>query len=174
VLFDYIVPPDVMALFPRGVVNLHPSYLPYNRGQYPNVWSIVEGTPAGVTLLFMDRGIDMGDVIAQTQVTVEPVDTGESLYRKLEQAGLELFQAEWPRIASGELTRVAQDPGAGTIHRVRDVEAIDRIDLDATYTGRELLNVLRARTFRPYKGAYFEDAGRRVYLRLELEYDDSE
>jgi methionyl-tRNA formyltransferase len=47
ILFGYIVSKDFIDLFKTGIVNLHPSYLPYNRGQYPNVWSIVElKTPA--------------------------------------------------------------------------------------------------------------------------------
>src|SRR5882672_11396193 len=54
-LFDYILRPDLLEVLPAGVINLHPSYLPYNRGQYPNVWSIVEGTPAGYTSLSRRR-----------------------------------------------------------------------------------------------------------------------
>jgi methionyl-tRNA formyltransferase len=167
ILFNYILRQNLIDAFPEGVVNLHPSYLPYNRGQYPNVWSIVEGTPAGVTLHYIDAGVDTGDLIAQRTVAVEPVDTGESLYRKLEEEGLKLFRESWPAITTKTAARQPQT-GGGTYHRTRDVESIDRIDLDATYTGRELLNVLRARTFPPYKGAYFEDGGRRIYVRVTL------
>src|SRR5688572_6340581 len=46
-LFDYLLRPEVLDSLPEGCVNIHPSYLPWNRGQYPNVWSIVERTPAG-------------------------------------------------------------------------------------------------------------------------------
>lgn len=169
VLFDYLVKPHTLAMFSAGCVNLHPSLLPYNRGQYPNVWSIVEGTPAGVTLHYMDAGIDTGDIAAQREVAIDVTDTGESLYRKLEAAAFELFCDNWPRLIEGRLTRVPQVRGAGTYHRTRDVEALDRIDLDRNYTARDLINVLRARTFPPYDGAYFEHDGKRVYLRLSLE-----
>ncbi|HET6279927.1 MAG TPA: formyltransferase family protein, partial [Polyangia bacterium] len=64
VLFDHILTGDFLGLFPRGVVNLHPALLPYNRGQYPNVWSIIEGTPSGTTLHYIDEGIDTGAIIA--------------------------------------------------------------------------------------------------------------
>jgi methionyl-tRNA formyltransferase len=66
--------------------------------------------------------------------------------------------------------RIKQSNEPGTYHRTRDVESIDKIDLDCTYTARDLINILRARTFPPYDGAYFETKGRRVYLRLRLEY----
>lgn len=172
ILFDYILRPEFLHIFPQGIVNLHPALLPYNRGQYPNVWSIVEGTPSGVTLHYIDEGIDTGDVIAQKKVFVEPIDTGESLYRKLERASVELFQQMWPDIKKGEALRATQGTNKGTYHRTHDVEKIDRIDLEQTYTARELINILRARTFPPYKGAFFEDNGKRVYLRLLLAYDE--
>lgn len=172
VLFDYILRPEFLDLFPAGVVNLHPSYLPYNRGQYPNVWSIVERTPAGVTLHYIDAGVDTGDIIAQRQVPVEPVDTGETLYRKLEQVCVELFKETWPLIRSGEASRISQGQLEGTYHRTRDVEQIDHIELDRAYRAGDLIDVIRARTFHPFPGAYFVHRGRKVYLRLELLYED--
>jgi methionyl-tRNA formyltransferase len=60
--------------------------------------------------------------------------------------------------------------GGGTCHRTKDVAQIDCIDLDRSYSGRELIDLLRARTFPPYRNAYFQEKnGRRVYLRLELD-----
>src|SRR5271157_696901 len=88
VMFGYLLKPDFLGLLPKGCINLHPSYLPYNRGAYPNVWSIVDQTPAGVTLHYVDEGIDTGDIIRQKKVPVLGTDTGETLYHKLETAGL--------------------------------------------------------------------------------------
>lgn len=174
ILFDYVLRGETLGMFPRGCINLHPSLLPYNRGQYPNVWSIVEGTPSGVTLHYMDEGVDTGDIVAQREVPVSPTDTGESLYRKLEGAGLDLFRETWPAVERGTVPRAPQArDGGGTYHRTRDVNAIDRIELDRSYTARQLIDVLRARTFPPYRGAYFEENGRRVYMRLGLDPDDS-
>jgi methionyl-tRNA formyltransferase len=172
VLFDYVLQPEILNLFPAGVVNLHPAYLPYNRGQYPNVWSIVERTPAGATLHFVDSGVDTGEVIARRQVRVECIDTGETLYRKLELACVELFKETWPVIRSGGAPRIPQDRHQGTYHRTQDVEQIDHIDLDHTYKARDLIDVLRARTFPPYKGAYFVVNGKRVYVRLQLMHEE--
>lgn len=172
ILFGYILKPEFLELFAHGVVNLHPSYLPFNRGQYPNVWSIVEETPAGVTLHYIDNGIDTGDIIARREVLVEPVDTGETLYRKLEEASVSLFEETWPLIVAGTAPRFAQEQ-SGTSHRTDDVQQIDNIELDKSYTAGKLLNIIRARTFPPYDGAYFEIDGRRIYVRLEL-YDAEE
>ncbi len=172
VLFDYVVKPEFISLFPRGVVNLHPALLPYNRGQYPNVWSIIEGTPSGTTLHYIDPGIDTGDLIAQRRVEAEPVDTGETLYRKLERASLSLIQDTWPSLKAGTAPRKPQTGEKGTYHRTRDVDGVDEIHPDRMYSGKELLDVIRARTFPPYKGAYIRVGGRKVYLRLGLEYGE--
>lgn len=172
VMFGYIFKPEFLRLFPGGVLNLHPSYLPFNRGASPNVWSIVDETPAGVTLHYVDEGIDCGDIIAQKAVPVDTTDTGFTLYRKLERVGLNLIQETWPRVRSNNAKHHPQN-GPGTFHRCRDIERIDRIDLDQTYTARQLINILRARTFPPYRGAYFEEDGKRVYLRLELDTYDA-
>lgn len=172
VFFGYILRADLLTLFPSGCINVHPAYLPYNRGAYPNVWSIVEGTTAGATVHYMDEGVDTGDIIARRQVPVEPVDTGETLYRKLEDACIDLFREAWPLIRSGTPRRIPQSPAEGTYHTVRDVERIDEIDLDRRYTGRELLDIIRARSFPPHPGAYFRKDGRKVYVQLHLRYAD--
>lgn len=172
VLFGYILRPEFLNLFPSDVVNLHPAYLPYNRGAYPNVWSIVEGTPAGVTLHYIDVGIDTGDIIAQREILAEPTDTGETLYHKLEQACVELFKETWPLIRSGQAPRIPQSQEKGTYHRTHDVKQIDQIDLERTYTARELIDIIRARTFLSYPGAYFTYQERKVYLRLQLLYEE--
>ena len=75
VFFGYILSPGFIDLFPQGVINLHPAYVPYNRGAFTNVWSIVDDTPAGATLHYIDTGVDTGDMIAQRRVSIEPVDT---------------------------------------------------------------------------------------------------
>lgn len=172
VLFDYILSERILEIFPKGILNLHPGYLPYNRGQYPNVWSIVDETPAGTTLHYLDPGIDTGPIVAQQRVRKEPIDTGGTLYRKLECASLKMFQRSWPKIIAGAIDPRPQDPDAGTYHRTDDVEEIDRINLGESYIARDLLNILRARTFPPHESAYFVQDGRKVYVRVDLEYAD--
>lgn len=167
--FGYVLRKEILSLFPRGCVNLHPAFLPYNRGAYPNVWSLVEGTPAGVTLHYMDEGVDTGDIIAQRRVPTELSDTGESLYLRLERESLGLFQESWGALRDPDrLVRAPQQKEAGSLHRVSDVKRIDEIALDRSYLAKDLINILRARTFPPHRGAYFIHEGRKIYLRLQL------
>ncbi len=172
VYFGYILREPVISLFANGIVNVHPAYLPYNRGSYTNVWSIVDAAPAGVSVHYIDTGIDSGDIVAQRQVEVSPFDTGETLHARLEDECLRLLQETWPLIEDGTAPRKPQDASQGSSHKVKDVQQIDLIDLDRQYRARDLINVIRARTFPPYAGAYFEENGERVYMRLELLRED--
>lgn len=172
VFFGYILSKELLDLFSEGCINVHPSFLPYNRGVYPNVWSIIDGTPGGVTLHYMDAGIDSGDLIVQKQILIEPIDTGKSLYNKLESACLELFKDMWPIIRKGDVPRIPQKKLDGSYHSLNDVELIDKIELDRTYKARNLIDIIRSRTFSPYLGAYFMAGDRKVYMRMQLYFED--
>jgi methionyl-tRNA formyltransferase len=89
--YGYILKPEIIELFSRGVINMHGAYLPWCRGRNPNVWTIVDQAPAGVTIHKMEAGIDTGPILAQRRVDLTPDDTAESLYRKMEKAMLTLF-----------------------------------------------------------------------------------
>jgi methionyl-tRNA formyltransferase len=173
VFFGHILKRELLDVFPRGCLNVHPALLPYNRGAHPNVWSIIEGTPAGVTIHYIDEGIDTGDIVSQKEVAIEPVDTGETLYRKLEEQAMKLLIETWPAIRGGQAAIRAQMRTGGSSHRVKDVEQIDEIDLERQYKARDLLNILRARTFAPYRGAYFVEDGRKVLVTVQLRYDEA-
>ena len=171
--FGYILEKDCIDLFPNGCINIHPALLPFNRGKHPNVWSIIERTPSGVTMHYIDAGIDTGAIISQKEVQIEPIDTGETLYRKLEWACIELFQETWPMIVSNQVSSVLPAKETGTHHYARELKKFDELHLDQTYTARELIDIIRARTFPPHAGAYFvADDGSKVYLRLQLQYEE--
>jgi methionyl-tRNA formyltransferase len=172
--FGYILKRAVLEVFPRGVVNIHPAYLPHNRGSYPNVWSIIDQTPAGATIHLMDEGVDTGPIIAQREVEQLMSDTGATLYRKLESACVELFLDWWPKIAKGNYELNPQELDSGSTYRRADVARIDRLELDERTTARQLLDRLRARTFSPHPGCYFiNERGERVYVRVEFRTDSS-
>lgn len=171
VMFGYILKKEILSVAKYGAVNLHPAYLPFNRGAHPNVWSIIEGTPAGVTLHTIDERVDTGKILAQIKVKVLPEDTGKSLYRKLEDAAYELLANNWPRLVGHKIKPRRQKSG-GSYHLVKDLQNWDEIVLDKKYTGREVLNILRARTFPPYRGAYFKAGGKKIFARVKLDVDE--
>ena len=122
--YRYILTQDILDLFPRRAINLHISYLPWNRGADPNFWSFVENTPKGVTIHYLDRGVDTGDIIDQTRVLFhEPHETLATSYAHLHRAIQALFKVHWPRIKAGTCPWKRQE-GKGSAHRVKDKDAL--------------------------------------------------
>jgi methionyl-tRNA formyltransferase len=116
---------DVLDRIPT--INLHIAYLPYNRGADPTLWSVLDDTPAGVTIHHMDEGVDTGDLIARRRVALDDAtDTLATAYAKLAEAMAELFREQWPAISAGTAAREPQ-PSGGTLHRVADRAAVEHL-----------------------------------------------
>lgn len=176
--FRHIVPAEVLDVPELGAVNLHPSYLPYNRGASPNVWSIIEGTPAGVSVHYMTPDVDQGPIIGRREVPKYPDDDGKSLYRRLEEAQIALFKEVWPQIRDGTADTERQSSDEGTFHYISDFEELFELDRSEQVTVGEFIDRLRALTFEPYDNAYFTEDGQKYYVELSItpaeETDDSE
>lgn len=160
--------------WPRfGTVNVHTSLLPRNRGAHPNAWAIATDTPAGVTIHFVDAGVDTGDILVQTQTLYSFADTARTLYDRLINDADALFKRFWPQPESfwQAPPRLAQR-STEAAHRVKDLEAISLPGPNETTTVREILRILRARTFTPHPGARIEIDGRRFRVRVEISADD--
>ncbi len=175
--FPYIVPDEVLEIPRIGVTNLHPSLLPFNRGWHTPSWALLEGTPAGVTLHFMDSGLDTGDIIAQAELAVRPDDTANTLYARLLDLEVAVFCDSWPLLASGNPPRQAQSAEAGTNHHRADLgaDAVRRLDLEAVEQVADTLRRLRALTTSdPGEAAYFEQGGKRYWVQVTItpEEDD--
>lgn len=120
--YRHMVRPEVIALFPdeRRRINLHISLLPYNRGTDPNLWSVLDGTPSGVTIHVLDEGLDTGKIVAQRQLDFDDeAETLSSSYDKLQEAMLELFKETWPALVAedSEVELREQDDTKATLHR---------------------------------------------------------
>ncbi len=130
--FPYLVPESVLAVSRGGFLNLDPAYLPFNRGCHTPTWAILEGTPVGATLHFMDAGFDTGDIIHQKELQISAADTADTLYRKIKKLELEVFQEAWLELVSSRVSRVPQNGNAGSFHKRGDLfqEQIQKTNLD--------------------------------------------
>ena len=96
--YPYILKEEILRLFPSKAINLHISYLPWNRGADPDLWSLVDDTPKGVTIHYLDKGVDTGDIIVQREVNFFSRDTLGDYYGRLHRRIQELFNEYWPAI----------------------------------------------------------------------------
>ena len=125
--YRYIISKEIINCVNGNAVNLHISLLPYNKGADPNIWSFLEDTPKGVTIHYIDAGIDTGDIILQKQVYIdEDKETLKSSYEILHEEIKELFKKEWRRIKYGAITPLPQ-PQGGSFHLKKDLIGFERV-----------------------------------------------
>ncbi len=122
--YRYLIPKEVLDLMPDRVINLHTSYLPYNRGSSPNFFSFMDDTPKGVTIHRMAEGLDTGDILCRKELFFdEDKETFASTYEKLLAAMKELFYQNWDAIKAGKITAQKQE-GCGTYHTMKELTEI--------------------------------------------------
>ena len=153
----------------RATLNMHPSLLPFGRGKDPNFWALADSEPFGVTIHHVDEGVDTGDVAFQTAVPTGWEDTGSTLYLRAQAALVDLFSTSLDEILSLSLPRISQDRARATFHRRAELAPRSRLTLDAPTTCRQLLNVLRARTFWPHPACRFTDETGTYQVRVHIE-----
>jgi hypothetical protein len=109
--YPYIIKEPHLSKYKNRIVNLHVGLLPWNRGASPNFWSWFDSTPKGVTIHYVDAGLDTGDIIAQEQVLFPPNVTLATSYMHLRETIETLFAKMWPRIKDGNYIGLKQSPG---------------------------------------------------------------
>ncbi|MBW3538432.1 methionyl-tRNA formyltransferase [Candidatus Parcubacteria bacterium] len=119
VAYGKIVPPAIIDLFERGIINLHPSLLPRFRGPTPIEQAILDGvTKTGVSLMRLAAAMDAGPVFAQHEVALSGRETKAQLAEELLGAGAKLMIKYLPGILDGSLQPVPQDHAQATYTRL--------------------------------------------------------
>lgn len=169
--FPYLIRRPILEAAKSGVLNLHPSYLPFNRGWHTPSWAILDGTPAGASFHYMTESLDSGDIVCQRRIDIDAADTAHTLYRRLKTLELEVFVEGWTRIRDGRGQGHPQPHEMATGHRRQSLfdPAVQRIDLSARVPAGDLLRRLRALTTnRVDEAAYFEDGDRRYRVQVTI------
>ncbi len=109
--YDYILKEPLLQIPRKASINLHFGPLPRYRGVSTIAWQIMNGEPeAGVTLHYIDPGIDSGDIIAANRFKIDPQDTAKTLYEKYTDHAIQLFKENLNAVLSGTNPRIPQDP----------------------------------------------------------------
>lgn len=164
--FGHILKPSFLQLFPSGVLNIHSSWLPYNRGKYPHIWAMINGSFHGVSIHFVEEGIDTGDIICQKRVKIFDDDIAEDVYERTLNAAFDLFANNWLSISQNAFNPISQH--GGSYHAGKEIDSISEIHLDKEYSGKEIINLLRARSFKDRSYAYFASNGSKIYVKVQF------
>lgn len=177
--YNLIISLHCKQLFPAELVNqvrcinVHPGLNPFNRGWYPQVFSILNSLPCGATIHEMDEHLDHGPIICQKEVKIEPWDTSLSAYNKIIDAEMELLTKYLPNIINNDYSPFIKD--GGDLNLKNDFDKLCHLDLNEIDTWQNHINRLRALTHGDYSNAYFIDgAGNKIYIKVEMIRDGNE
>lgn len=116
---------DQIAIPKQGIVNVHNSYLPWNRGAHACTWAIVDETPHGATMHWIDEGVDTGPILIQHRVEIAEDDTAQTLYQKTADAEVAVFTIGMDMILTGNARKLPQVAG-GSVHKKKDFHRLVR------------------------------------------------
>jgi methionyl-tRNA formyltransferase len=154
-----IIPETLIPIPSIGTICYHPSLLPRHRGASGINWAIIQGdTRTGLTIFWVDKGIDTGPILLQKEVEIGPNDTTGSLYfNTLFPMGIEAMVEAVELIRQGKAPRIPQDESKATYEPPCD----DRVaSLDFEKSIHDIYNLIRG--CDPQPGAYTTFKGERV------------
>ncbi len=115
VAYGKIVPQSIIDIFPKGIVNIHPSLLPLHRGPTPLESVILDGSAkTGVSIMSLVKAVDAGPVYAQSEVPLEGTETKQTLADQLLEVGKSMLLEVLPGIISGNIVALPQDNSRAT------------------------------------------------------------
>ena len=118
--YRYILDNKFISQCPCPIVNLHISYLPFNRGAHPNFWSFYDDTPSGVSIHLIDKGIDTGPILFQKKINFVHEKTFVETYKRLFIEIEGLFVKNIELIIQKNWNEKKQ-VGKGTFHSLKDL-----------------------------------------------------
>ena len=168
--YGQIIPKELLDCPRLGCINVHASLLPKLRGGAPIHRAIINGfSKTGITIMYMNEGMDKGDIITQREIPIEDTDTAETLHDKLSILGRDLLMDTLPSIIDGTNTRTKQDEAEATygFNISREDEHID-----FSKTTRQVFNQIRG--LNSWPGAYTTYEGKILKVwasRIGSNYD---
>ena len=146
-----IIPEQVLEIPTIGCIGSHPALLPQNRGRHPIVWAIANGLKrSGITLFWIDRGVDSGDIWDQRGFDINESDVAASIYEKIEMLSLEMLKENIPNLEKGNIHRHKQYSEKANYWRKRTHKDGE---IDWRMSCKRIFDLVRALS-APYIGAH--------------------
>ncbi|MBE9165978.1 methionyl-tRNA formyltransferase [Pleurocapsales cyanobacterium LEGE 06147] len=164
VAYGQILSPEILAMPKLGCINVHGSLLPKYRGAAPIQWSIYNGeTETGITTMLMDEGMDTGDMLLKTYISIGLLDNAYQLAATLADRGADLAIETLLKLEKQELTPIPQDDSQATY-----APLIQKSDyaIDWSRTAIEIHNQIRG--FFPNCFATFRDRSLKILATVPL------
>lgn len=158
VAYGKILPKEILEIPKLGCINVHGSLLPKYRGAAPIQWAVLNGDKTtGITTMYMNEGMDTGDMILKEEVEIGPEETTGDLWQKLSKLGGEILVKTLKLIEEGKAPREKQTEEATLAPMLnKEMALIDWENSDAN----KIHNLIRG--LNPIMGAYSYIDGKKI------------
>lgn len=168
--YGKILPKELLDIPPLGCINVHGSLLPKYRGAAPIQWAVINGEKVtGITTMYMDVGMDTGDMLVKKEIAIPEEMTAGELYIKLSELGAEALKETMVRIRDNSLERIPQNHAEATYAPMLQKE-VGLINWEKS--AREIHNLVRGTN--PWPGAFTFYKGNRMRVWKTEVIDDKE
>ncbi len=158
--FGQILPERILNIPRYGCINVHASLLPAYRGAAPIQWAVIDGLEeTGITIMYMEKGLDTGDIICQSRVKLSPDETGGSLFDRLAVEGADLLVEALEQLQNGTAARRKQDDSKSSYAKMLSK---DMGCLDFTQDAATLERLIRG--LNPWPSAYTRVNGKNLKI----------
>ena len=177
--FDLVISVHSKQLFPEELVknikciNIHPGFNPYNRGWYPQVFSIINKLPLGATIHEIDVKIDHGRIIDQEEIPLFQWDTSLTAYDRVLQTELLLIEKNIKKIINNTYS-VKKIKKEGNLNLKNDFNKLCELNLNEVTSFQTFIDRLRALSHGDYKNAFFIDkkSGKKIFVSINFKLDE--
>lgn len=169
VAYGKILPREILELPKYGCINVHGSLLPKYRGAAPMQWALINGEEkTGITTMFMDVGMDTGDMLLKEEIEIKDEYNLESIHDILMQIGSKLLVETIDKVVDGTIVRIPQpEEGTNAPMITREMTKID-----FSKKPREIFNFVRG--LSPFPGTYMELEDGRKFKVFDVDYIEDE
>lgn len=172
VAYGQILPESILNIPKYGCINVHGSLLPKYRGAAPIQWAVLDGEEkTGITTMFMEKGLDTGDMLDKVEVVLDPKETAGTLHDKLMEAGADLLLETLKQLEAGTAVRTKQDDSKSCYAKMLSKE-MGKIDF--TKSANEIERLIRG--MNPWPSAYTSMSGKtmKIWDADVVEYQGNE
>jgi methionyl-tRNA formyltransferase len=148
-------------------INFHPGYNPYNRGMFPQIFSIINNKPLGATVHLMTNKIDIGPIIERKKITSYERDTSFDLYNKIIEIQKKLIEKNIPKIINNNF-KLKEINNIGNYNSKKDFNKLCKLDLDNKDTFKNHIKILKALSHKGYKNAYYIKNKKKIFIEINF------
>lgn len=171
VAYGQILPKEIIHLPPLGCINIHASLLPKYRGAAPINWAIIKGEKTtGITSMYMDEGLDTGDIILQEEIPIGDNETAGELHDRLSIVGAGVLEETLNLLQAGELATLKQDDDQSSY---APMMTKDLGEIGWEKPAKEIHNLIRGTIPWPMPYTYYKNKRMRIWESRIINHDTS-